>query len=454
MADSIARLIVTLEAQTAKYQKGLENANKQLEGFGRTQKSTLTTLEGGFKKFSHNVHSLLAGGGILIGFRSIEHQLARVAEKFKETNPAAAEYVKAIGNITAAFDAGFLRALESSTGFLKSINDYFDPQAVLARELAGAISNLAIEQAHYNEALKNGLSLESGYGKALARRLEQAKQRVEDPGGVGPRRPKISPQTAIYQSQNDAYELQVKAAEEATKAQERAAADAKKSADATAQYNEDLVKSRIDLAKEEADRINEYNENRVEEFNKNSEADHEKSMERQAAQERALQDQIAKIDEDHLKTLNEQADAFGSQFADNLVQAADGGFKSVLESWVRTLEQMALKAAAAGLFKAIFSNAATGSFLGSVASFFGGGKAAGGPVFAGTSYMVGERGPEMFTPRVAGNITPNGGGGVVINQNIDARNATDPAALRAAAMVGKNMALVEFQDAMRRGRGR
>ncbi len=51
MADSIARLIVTLEAQTATYQKGLENANRQLEGFKRTQQQTLKTLESGFDDF-------------------------------------------------------------------------------------------------------------------------------------------------------------------------------------------------------------------------------------------------------------------------------------------------------------------------------------------------------------------------------------------------------------------
>jgi hypothetical protein len=37
----------------------------------------------------------------------------------------------------------------------------------------------------------------------------------------------------------------------------------------------------------------------------------------------------------------------------------------------------------------------------------GGGKRFGGPVAAGTSYVVGEVGPEMFTPSTAGTITPN-----------------------------------------------
>lgn len=56
----------------------------------------------------------------------------------------------------------------------------------------------------------------------------------------------------------------------------------------------------------------------------------------------------------------------------------------------------------------------------SVTGFFTG-KATGGTVMAGQSYMVGERGAEMFTPMQSGTITPNGalsgGGGVVVNIN-------------------------------------
>jgi hypothetical protein len=41
-------------------------------------------------------------------------------------------------------------------------------------------------------------------------------------------------------------------------------------------------------------------------------------------------------------------------------------------------------------------------------------RAAGGPVAAGTSYLVGERGPELFTPGASGAISPNGAGAVVV----------------------------------------
>jgi TP901 family phage tail tape measure protein len=50
-------------------------------------------------------------------------------------------------------------------------------------------------------------------------------------------------------------------------------------------------------------------------------------------------------------------------------------------------------------------------------------KALGGPVSAGSSYMVGERGPELFTPKHGGNIVPNnalGGGTTNVVVNVDA----------------------------------
>ena len=69
----------------------------------------------------------------------------------------------------------------------------------------------------------------------------------------------------------------------------------------------------------------------------------------------------------------------------------------------------------------------TGAFAGGDAALsgpqHGGGRANGGPVQAGRSYTVGERGPEIFTPAMSGTITPNsggtGGGATTIVQNIN-----------------------------------
>ena len=63
---------------------------------------------------------------------------------------------------------------------------------------------------------------------------------------------------------------------------------------------------------------------------------------------------------------------------------------------------------------------------GAVGGLFGGGKAMGGPVNAGTTYLVGEQGPELFTPSTSGNIVPNNklSGGQTININVS--GAIDP----------------------------
>jgi hypothetical protein len=54
-------------------------------------------------------------------------------------------------------------------------------------------------------------------------------------------------------------------------------------------------------------------------------------------------------------------------------------------------------------------------------------RAMGGPVAPGGSYLVGERGPELFTPSTSGNITPNGAmGGNTITVNV---NGGDPDAV-------------------------
>ena len=74
----------------------------------------------------------------------------------------------------------------------------------------------------------------------------------------------------------------------------------------------------------------------------------------------------------------------------------------------------------------IKNNPVTQFIGGALETAFGGGKAAGGPVMGGTSYLVGEQGAEIFTPSSSGFITPNNrlGGGTVINLNVS--GAIDP----------------------------
>ena len=137
------------------------------------------------------------------------------------------------------------------------------------------------------------------------------------------------------------------------------------------------------------------------------------------------------------------------------------GLDGMLSGFVDMLRQMVAQIAAQQLLTSLFTR---GSGLGGgVGGFFGSllkgitGKAAGGPVMAGTPYLVGERGPELFVPRASGAIIPNGAGGVVMNQSIhiDARGADADkimAALPAWGRTVKAATIAEVRDLIGRGK--
>jgi phage-related minor tail protein len=90
-----------------------------------------------------------------------------------------------------------------------------------------------------------------------------------------------------------------------------------------------------------------------------------------------------------------------------------GGVESIAESAVNRMAQMILEKAvfspladfAVGGFSDLFGIVGASSGVG-----YGGHRAAGGSVYGGQAYVVGERGPEIYVPSTAGTIVPNGGG--------------------------------------------
>jgi hypothetical protein len=144
------------------------------------------------------------------------------------------------------------------------------------------------------------------------------------------------------------------------------------------------------------------------------------------------------------KQLTGIGDSFGTM-ADRALQALDrlsqgiqrGDFLSILSG----ILGIGLQLGGMGLFGS--KVAANINSQGSLPA-----RANGGMVSSGNSYLVGERGPEIFTPNGSGFITPNGGGGgggqsvVVINNSALAEafvqeqiTATAPAIMQGAAQV-------------------
>jgi hypothetical protein len=91
---------------------------------------------------------------------------------------------------------------------------------------------------------------------------------------------------------------------------------------------------------------------------------------------------------------------------------------------------------------------------------FAGFMADGGPVSAGSSYVVGEKGPELFVPHASGTIVPNnkmgggsgsGGGSVTVNYNIAA--GVSRAELAPILEQERRRLKAEIPDMVRRGGG-
>ena len=126
---------------------------------------------------------------------------------------------------------------------------------------------------------------------------------------------------------------------------------------------------------------------------------------------------------------------------DALVSATDktfsfkDSFKSMAMSVAQDLQRMLIKKTVTGPLAKLFDSFDFGSLFGGGSSFtgpgsgfgigYGGGRANGGAVARNRSYMVGERGPELFTPRTNGQIMSNrdlmggGGNGVTVTNNYD-----------------------------------
>lgn len=155
-------------------------------------------------------------------------------------------------------------------------------------------------------------------------------------------------------------------------------------------------------------------------------------------------EQITKIDEVNSSVMGNLNSAL-----DNFVDTGKFKMKDFAASVIRDIVKIQLKASASNLITSLFGGNPIGGFMSKLGAF-GGARAEGGPVSAGKTYLVGERGPELFTPGTSGGITPNhalgqGGGTTVVNYNISAVDAksfqqlvlSNPQAIYAATMGGQ-----------------
>jgi hypothetical protein len=135
-----------------------------------------------------------------------------------------------------------------------------------------------------------------------------------------------------------------------------------------------------------------------------------------------------------LKTFEQSTKKLSDDLASALMEGESTGdvFKNYFKGLVSEMIAQALRLAVIQpLLSSIFgiNFGAGGSFEGFSGKGlinFGGPKANGGSVMKNRPYLVGERGPELFTPGASGSITPNnalGGGTQAVTYNINAVDA-------------------------------
>jgi|TARA_Y100000033_G_scaffold38338_1_gene37579 tape measure domain-containing protein len=153
---------------------------------------------------------------------------------------------------------------------------------------------------------------------------------------------------------------------------------------------------------------------------------------------------------DQVSISKELGDTLEQGLVENIKGAINGtqtfgqAMNNVLNSLKNKLMDRALSNLFSGIGDAVFGNdSGNKGFLGGIlGSIF---KANGGPVKQGSSYVVGERGPEIFTPRASGNITPNNALGGVTNMitvNVDASGSSVQGNEPQSQQLGQTIALV------------
>ena len=135
--------------------------------------------------------------------------------------------------------------------------------------------------------------------------------------------------------------------------------------------------------------------------------------------------------------LAETVETWSDRAADAIADFATGSstsLKDMVGSMLRDLARLAAKRAVTPLFDSILGGitgaiGGEGGITGAIGGLFGfgGARADGGPVQAGTPYVVGERGPELIVPRSSGVVIPNhamGGQTVSVVVNVSADSSS------------------------------
>ena len=176
-------------------------------------------------------------------------------------------------------------------------------------------------------------------------------------------------------------------------------------------------------------------------------------LEDQLDKQKDLSNAQAKAAEDLDKIYQSIGDTITTGVVDSLIAAVDGtkSLAEVASNTLRSLANTLLTLAANGLLTSLGNDSGKGigGFIGKLFP-----RKNGGSVMSSGSYLVGERGPELFTPGRSGSIAPNGslGGGANVTVNVDASGSNVEGDNDQAGQLGKAIGIAVQQELVKQKR--
>ena len=220
-------------------------------------------------------------------------------------------------------------------------------------------------------------------------------------------------------------------------------------ADAWAEVNAAIDNFEMPLTADDARRTFEQASDSLDEYHEALERIAKAQRETLADQARETFESASDELDDYIRSMGEaerQARTLGLTFVSAFEDAAIAGeeLSEVIKSLGRDIARVLLRSAVTepitGFFRGLF-----------------GARAEGGSVMAGGTYLVGERGPELFTPRSSGSIIPNHelGGGPSISYHIDARGVDEQRImLRLAPLLERTVQVTKNEIRQEKEQGR
>lgn len=303
-------------------------------------------------------------------------------------------------SVMAAMEQGDRKRLE----FLQSEAD--EIRARMSKESGPEYIGTFYSDSQFNEDIERLREIESETARLKARLVEPVK--LPKPGGAGDL-PGIPDAGAISR-----YESLMKDIEKATgNAQANILDDEREKALARVAVTKNEWEQKAKLANLNVEQQKKFQD----EFNKWHEAATADAMKAS----RTPMEQLNAQWQNTTRMMQEATTRWANGATEAVVEFGMTGKASVRDFANSVLRDFLRIATQKYLTGRLFTAAESGGFFSSIASLFGGGMATGGPVSAGTAYMVGEQGPEMFVPRTSGAIVPNdrlGAGGANVEVNV------------------------------------